>query len=682
MSEQEWRSDKITAAHLSQCAYIYIRQSTMGQVTKHKESTELQYGLAQRAERLGWPREAVKIIDEDLGQSGRISAERRGFQQLITEIGLGRVGIVLSYDASRLARNNKDWYHLLELCTLFDTLIGDSERIYNPSLYHDRLLLGLSGLMSEAELHHLRRRLLAGKQAKAERGELRQRLPVGLVRMPGGEVIQHPHEEVRSRIDLVFAKFQELGSANAVARYCQRANLSLPVRPVDDHDSTDHQWREATRQLILYILHNPAYAGAFAYGQKKNAPNQPPNAAQPTPRQWEILLHDRYPAYISWPTYLANQEQLSLNLANYSGARPGVARAGDCLLQGILICHQCGLHMLSRYGGPGQYPLYLCSRPRLDTDAQPCQRVWGKALDAEIEQVILAALAPDQIAIALAAHEKAEQEDLLLHRQWTLRLERLHYECERAGRQYDRVEPENRLVARALERVWEEKLLELEQAERDHTAWQQQQAQSALPLDQTELMTLADSLPTFWYSPTTTAKDKKEIIRLLISHVIVEQDREQGKTWFQVNWQTGAISQHAYLRPVGTYAQAADQERLQQRMRQLAAEHHSAREMAQLLNEEGFRTARRKPFTPAIVNNLRAKWEIGSWIKEFHPPPRWPDGSYSVAGAAHLLGLSQEAIRKRIASGSLTAYQSRKGAPWHLLLGEPALLDEAAGPQA
>jgi hypothetical protein len=306
--------------------------------------------------------------------------------------------------------------------------------------------------------------------------------------------------------------------------------------------------------------------------------------------------------------------------------------------------------------------------------------VWGKALDTEIEQLILAALAPDQIAIALAAHAKAEQEDLLLHRQWTLRLERLHYECERAGRQYERVEPENRLVARALERAWEEKLLELEQAERDYAAWQQQQAQSALPIDPTELMTLADSLPTLWYSPTTTAKDKKEIIRLLIAHVIVEQDREQGKTWFQVNWQTGAISQHTYLRPVGTYAQAADKERLQQRMRQLAAEHHAAREMAQLLNEEGFRTARRKPFTPAIVNNLRAQWGIGSWIKEFHPPPRWPDGSYSVAGAAHLLGLSQEAIRKRIASGSLPAYQSRKGAPWHLLLGEPALLDEAAAP--
>jgi DNA invertase Pin-like site-specific DNA recombinase len=283
MSEQDGRSDKITAAHLSKVAYIYIRQSTMGQVTKHKESTELQYGLAKRAERLGWPREAVTIIDEDLGQSGRLSAERRGLQQLISEIGLGRVGIVFSYDASRLARNNKDWYQLLELCTLFDTLIGDSERIYNPSLYHDRLLLGLSGLMSEAELHQLRRRLLAGKRAKAERGELRQRLPVGLVRMPGGEVIQHPDEEVRSRIALVFDKFQELGSANAVTRYCQRANLPLPVRPIDDHDSTAHQWREASRQQILYILHNPAYAGTFAYSQKKHDHHQQPNPAHHTP---------------------------------------------------------------------------------------------------------------------------------------------------------------------------------------------------------------------------------------------------------------------------------------------------------------------------------------------------------------------------------------------------------------
>jgi hypothetical protein len=329
--------------------------------------------------------------------------------------------------------------------------------------------------------------------------------------------------------------------------------------------------------------------------------------------------------------------------------------------------------MLSRYGSPGQSPLYLCSRPRIETDAQPCQRVWGKALDIEIEQVILAALAPDQIAIALAAHEKAEQEHLILHRQWTLRLERLHYACERAGRQYDRVEPENRLVARALERAWEEKLVEREQVERDYAAWQQQQGQSALPMDKVDLMTLAEHLPTLWSSPTTTAKDKKEIIRLLISHVIVEQDREPGKTWFQVNWQTGAISHHSDSRPVSTYEQAADKERLQQRMRQLAAAHHSAREMAHLLNEEGFRTARRKSLTTAIVNNLRAKWGIGSYIKDFNPPHRWPDGSYSVSGAASLLGLSQDAIRKRIEAGSLTAAQSRQGAPWPIVLSEPAL---------
>jgi DNA invertase Pin-like site-specific DNA recombinase len=659
MSQSKWVSEKITSTHLSKLAYIYIRQSTMGQVTKHRQSTELQYGLSQRAERLGWSPDAVKIIDEDLGRSGSSSVERTGFQQLITEIGLDRVGMVLSYDASRLARNNKDWYQLLELCSLFDTLIGDSERVYDPALYHDRLLLGLSGIMSEAELHHLRRRLLEGKRIKAERGELRLRLPVGLVRLPSSEVIQHPNEEVRSRLMLVFNKFDELKSANALARYCKRAKLLIPVRPQYSHDSTEHVWKESNRQRILYILKNPAYAGAYAYG------HQSPDPAAGVESEWRILIQDHYPGYITWETFLANKKRLKMNLANYLSQHTGVPREGKTLVQGIIICHHCGLHMRSEYTGSSNAPSYLCSRPRIESDVSPCQRVWASALDAEIEKLVLSALAPDQIEIALSAYEKQEQEFTILARQWELRLERIRYETERVRRQYDQVEPENRLVARSLEKAWEDKLLQLQKAEREYKTWQHQQTASKQTINKAELMTLAKNFPSLWQSTTTCNGDKKEIVRLLISHVIVEQDREQGKVWFQINWQTGAISQHWYIRPVNSYDSYAYTDALQERLCELATDHYSAREMATILNDEGFRTARRKRFTTENVNQLRRKWSIAS---SYHHSEYWSDGSYSIKAAAKILDIPVASVRRRIEKGHLTATQKRKGCPWHVFL--------------
>ena len=659
MSRSKWVSEKITTTHLTKLAYIYIRQSTMGQVTKHRQSTELQYGLSQRAEQLGWSADTIKIIDEDLGRSGSSSVERTGFQQLITEIGLGRVGLVLSYDASRLARNNKDWYQLLELCSLFDALIGDSERVYDPSLYHDRLLLGLSGIMSEAELHHLRRRLLEGKRVKAERGELRLRLPVGLVRLPSSEIIQHPDEEVCTRLMLVFDKFSELRSANAVARYFKQSKLLIPARPQHDHDSAAHVWREPNRQRILYILKNPAYAGAFAYGRQ---------TADPTvgiESEWRILIQDHHTGYITWETYLDNRKRLKMNLANYLSRHTGVAREGKTLIQGIVICRHCGLHMRSEYTGYSNAPSYVCSRPRIESDVSPCQRVWANALDVKIEKLVLTALAPDQIEIALSAYEKQEQEFATLVRQRELNLERIRYETERVRRQYDQVEPENRLVARSLEKAWEEKLLQLQKTEQEYKAWRQQQITSKQIIDKHELIALAENFPSLWQSATTANSDKKEIVRLLISHVIVEQDREPGKVWFQITWQTGAISQHLYIRPVSSYDSHSAKEALQKRLRELAAEHYSAREIAIILNDEGFRTARRKRFTTEIVSQLRYKWNIAS---SYRQNDGWSDGSYSVKAAAKILGIQTGTVIQRIGKGQLTATQKRKGCPWHIFL--------------
>ncbi len=332
---------KVTTEHRAKLAYVYVRQSSLAQVTRHSESTEMQYELVERAIRLGWPKDRVKIIDEDLGKSGASAEHRQGFQYLMAEIGLARVGLVISLDASRLARNNSDWYQLIELCSVFGTLIADAETLYDPRLYADRLSLGLSGMMSEAELHHLKLRLHAGERHKAERCELRLALPVGLVYARSGEITLDPDEEVQSRVRLVFAKFEELGTANAVVRYLRRAELLLPSRPLRGPAPHDLYWQPATCSAVLSILNNPAYAGTYVYGRQatdptRRKPGRPYSGKVPVPiDRWPVLIHNHHPGYISWDAYLAHRAQLRTNHSDYSEDRHGVPRKGQALLRAL-----------------------------------------------------------------------------------------------------------------------------------------------------------------------------------------------------------------------------------------------------------------------------------------------------------------------------------------------------------
>lgn len=441
----------VTTAHRAKQAYVYVRQSSLRQVTQHGESTDLQYHLVDRAVLLGWPRDRVITIDDDLGQSGASADHRLGFQRLMAEIGLAHVGLVLSLDASRLARNNSDWYQLLELCSVFGTLIADTERVYDPRTYHDRLLLGLSGMMSEAELHHLRQRLQAGEWNKAARGELRLPLPVGLVRLPGDEVILHPDEEVQARIRLVFERFRSLGTAAAVVRSLRQDDLPLPARPLRGPAPHPVIWQPARSSMVLGILKNPAYAGTYVYGRltcdpTRRQPGRPSTGIVHRPiEDWPIVIHDHHPAYISWDDFLVNQTQLIANQSTYRKPARGAPRKGQALLQGIAICGCCGAHLGLRYSGPqGDFPVYACVRSQHEEGAARCQEVRALGLDAEIERLVLEALVPDKIALALAALEQLEQEDAAVRRQWQLRVERARYEAEWAQRQYDAVEPENR----------------------------------------------------------------------------------------------------------------------------------------------------------------------------------------------------------------------------------------------
>ena len=528
-------SSKITTEHLAKLAYIYVRQSSLEQVVRHRESTDLQYQLVERAVQLGWPRERVQVIDEDLGKSGASATERSGFQRLIAEVGLGRVGLVLSFDASRLARNNCDWYQLLELCSVFGALIADSERVYNPALYTDRLLLGLSGMMSEAELHQLKKRLHTGALNKAARGELRKPLPVGLVYLPHGEVALQPDEEIQARIRLVFAKFQELKVAKAVMRYLQGENLLLPSRPLRGPAPHEVLWQPVRSGMVLAILKNPAYAGAYVYGRQTNDPSRrkpghPRSGIVRRPiDEWPIVIHNLYPAYITWETFLANQAQLAANQNRYREDRPGTPKKGQDLLQGILRCGRCGAQMRLRYSGDqGEFPVYECSYAQSEYGAPRCQEVRGLGLDAEVEHLVLEALAPDKIALALAALEALEEEYAALKRQRELHLERLRYEARRAERQYDAVEPENRLVARTLEKSWEEKLRALENAEQEYQIWVAQQRLELTATDRQVIIALGSDLPQVWRAPSTTAADRKQILRLLVKEVIVDQKRADG----------------------------------------------------------------------------------------------------------------------------------------------------------
>lgn len=669
----------VTAAHRGKLAYIYVRQSSVNQVRHHQESTELQYRLVDRAVALGWPRERVHVIDEDLGKSGAGSVERTGFRKLIAEIGLGNAGLVISLDASRLARNNRDWHQLLDLCSLFGVIIADGERLYDPCAYHDRLLLGLSGIMSEAELHQIKQRLHQGERQKAARGELRLPVPAGLVHDRSGTVMLNPDEEVRARLALVFVKFRELGSARAVMRYLRRNDLPLPVRPLVGPAPHDVVWREADSARVLHILQNPAYAGAYVYGRRRAEGGRIRDGeyrARTTKvpmADWDVCLQAAHPGYINWEEFMENQRRLADNINRYEAGRSGAPRKGAALLQGIALCGRCGRRMSLRYSGPaGDYPVYTCRADRDQNGGALCQEVRALPVDAYVEKLLLDALTPDKIAIAIAAMSEIAEETRQLERQWALRRERARYEAERARRQYDAVEPENRLVARSLERVWEEKLRVADAIEQDYERWRSDEPLVLSEPDRDALQRMGEDLPGIWRAPSTTSADRKAILRLVICEVILDQKRLRGQVWLRILWQTGATSDHSLQRRTHAYRNYIDVDRLRQRVIELNAAGKMDREIAAVLNEEGFVAARGCAFKGENVWLLRTRWGVPT-VKingKSANPERWPDGSFSVQGAADVLGVTSQTIFDYLARDLLKGRQLTKGQPWQIELSD------------
>ena len=499
--------DKILRRHQDRLAIVYVRQSTVQQVERHQELTRLQYALADRAAQYGWGREQIVVIDDDLGRSGASVEGRLGFQRLVAEVGLGNVGLVLGIEMSRLARSCRDWHQFLEICALFDTLIADADGVYDPAHYNDRLLLGLKGTMSEAELHILKARMLAGRKAKAGRGQLGKPVPMGYVRRRSGEVAFDPDEQAQTTIRLVFDLFDRFRTVGKVMTYLVEHEIGMPVRSRSGPQKGDLEWRRVNRASLLNLFANPIYAGVYAYGvravdKRRQKPGRPGTGRRP-PRsgEAEVFLHDCLPAYISFERYRRNQAQLQSNRAAWGGA----PRAGTALLSGILVCGRCGLRMLAQYNNNGHTARYVCQAMKSSYGAPFCQSLKARPLDDLIASLVLEAVTPAAIEARVALAENLEAERAALHRHWLQRRERAGYEVERARRQYAAVEPENRLVARTLERAWEAALTEQGRLEADHERLKRGNPQAPSAAEIAAIRELTQDLPALWRAQTTTS---------------------------------------------------------------------------------------------------------------------------------------------------------------------------------
>jgi DNA invertase Pin-like site-specific DNA recombinase len=628
---------KVGDRHLERLAVVYVRQSTRQQVADHGESTRLQYGLVERAVGLGWPASRVLVIDEDLGKSGSSAAGRVGFQRLVTEITMGHVGLVLGIEMSRLARSGADWYQLLELCALAGALLADADGVYDPVDYNDRLLLGLKGTMSEAELHLLKQRMLAGKQAKARRGELAIPLPIGYVRRPSGEAALDPDEQVQTVMRLIFAKFAELGTLHGVLRWLVDHDVQLGMRLHAGPDKGELTWRRPNRMTLQNILHSPIYAGIYAYGRRRVDPRRQVAGRPSTgrvvraPDEWLVAIPGRLPAYITVEAYHANLARLAANAAR--AETPGVVRAGSALLSGLARCGRCGRRMTVRYHVRAQTTQheYVCARLTDYGAGERCQALAGACVDALVTQQVLAALAPAAVEVSLQAAEQMQAERAELERIWQQRLERAAIAADRARRCYRLAEPENRLVVRQLEADWEAALAAQQRLREDYDRFTRTRPQPLTLAQQRAIVALAGDIKGLWAAPTTTDADRKQIIRTLVDQVTITVAGTSEQVTVTIGWAGGHTTRGQTIRPVARLAQLSSYPQLVERVRQLAEQGHRAQAIARRLHAEGFRPAkgRQRIGVSAITQLLHQLGCPRAYTRDrITPPPGEGPGPY------------------------------------------------------
>lgn len=602
---------KVTPGHLRRDAYLYVRQSTLRQVFENTESTQRQYALRERAVAMGWPIERVIIIDSDQGLSGASSVNRTGFQKLVGEVGMGRAGIVLGLEVSRLARNSTDWHRLLEICALTDTLLLDEDGVYSPSDFNDRLLLGLKGTMSEAELHILRARLRGGILNKARRGELKVALPIGLSYDPTGTVVLDPDSQVRKSIMLLFETFERNGSASATVRYFREQGLLFPRSPRHGPHKGEILWETLRHWRVLQVLHSPRYAGAFCFGRTRTHKRVDGTSKIETlPRaEWTVLLPDLHPGYISWDQFEANLQRLRDNAqAHGAERRKSPPREGPALLQGMVLCGACGQRMTVRYHTRDgqQYPDYVCQRKGIDTATPKCQTISGASIDRAIGELLVSSVTPVTLEVALTVQAEL---DTRIHEAEALRrqgVERARYEADLARRRFMQVDPGNRLVANALEADWNEKLRSLERTQED---LEQRRQQDHLQFDNTQreqILALATDFPRLWNDPKTPQRERKRMVRLLIEDVaLIKGDAITAN----IRFRGGAV--HALQLPLPGRAW-----QLRQTSAQVVSDidrlldDHTEAVIARILNDRGLKSGAGKPLTASIVKRIRRNYQL------------------------------------------------------------------------
>lgn len=651
-------SPKIQPQHLSRQAVVYIRQSTPKQVQCNQESTRRQYQLVDQAHDLGWPQPLIKVIDDDLGLSGASSTHRLGFQHLVAAISLGEVGLVLVTEVSRLSRLNSDWHRVIELCAVFQTLIADEDGVYDPRDPNDRLLLGLKGTLFAAELHILRARMHGNLLNKARRGELALRLPVGYRRLHEGTVAFDPDEQVRHTLQILFEQFTQLKSGRAVQRYFSAHQLQMPRFIQQGPDYGRLIWVTPTYQMIQQVLTSPVYAGVFVYGRRKTRviPGDPPQTqAHRLPQEeWEIAIPGVYPAYITYDRYVTNRQILANNRYNFEKKSQGATREGRGLLQGMLICGRCGRRMTPTYGS--DYHAYVCRREQITYGQPQCQSFAMRYLDPAVSETFLEAVQPARLETTLAALAVLERERQTLDRHWQLRLERARYEAQLAQRQYDAVDPDNRLVARELEKRWNDALTIVNQMEQEYALAQRTDLAPLDEADQEAVRRLAQDLPALWDAPTTTAADRKRLLRLIIREVTLTVHAEARRAEFVIVWSGGATTQHSVTCPPLGWHCVTDPA-VVQRIRELAATDPDHR-IADQLNAEGVRTRTGKAWTYQRVLSIRKQHRIPTCcpLDPTGPRPRG-DGFVSVETAAQALHVSPSLVHVWAKHGVLISDQ-------------------------
>jgi DNA invertase Pin-like site-specific DNA recombinase len=660
-------SSKVKLSHTSRTAFVYIRQSSPQQVENNRESTARQYALVERACELGWAREQVTVVDEDLGLSGSGTVKRSGFARMTAEVALGHVGIVLGLEVSRLARNNADWYRLLDLCGMTDTLIGDSDGIYHPAAFNDRLILGLKGTMSEAELHILRARLDGGIRNKAARGELRRGLPVGFVWGEGdGEVRFDPDAAVAGAIRTVFAKFTELGSARKVWLWFRSEGLSFPLR-ANMHSPI--RWVAATYTSIHNVLTNPVYAGAYAYGKCRHEryvdeQGMLRRRTRHLPQaEWAVLLPDHHQGFIDWTTYQANQARIDANVHPQPHQAGGAVREGAALLQGLAVCGKCGRRLHTHYSGRNASPGYHCSgKDIVQGRGVYCLNVGGIQIDQAVTKAFLKALTPAAVEATEQAVQQLEGDHDAALSQWRLAAERAHYEAERAERQYRAVEPENRLVARGLENEWEKRLRDLAAAEAELERRQQQRPRTLSQEEKSRLRSLGSDLSKVWTAPTTTDRDRKELFRTLLEEVIVAVYRSERRAHLTLRWRGGELTEIDLPLPRSQPRGRRTSEDTLSLLRRLAVLYPDE-VIAGILNRQGRKTASGERFTAITVGGLRRY----RGIPRFQPSADPSQGEVvSIHKAAQILGMNASTIHRWLAEGFIAGEHVTPGAPWQI----------------